>query len=104
MCFRYIFYFLLLGRDVPVFLGCYGRSTPPHAHAAGYRSENGVPPKVFNDEPSGRRRWAFPTTWLMGQRAGYWKSIAAPRMEGGSSKSLRKAVRREPAKPLRGAR
>lgn len=74
------------------------RMLPGNLRKAAYRRNDALSPGAH-----GKPRWGFPTTWLMGHRAGYWQSIDIPKMEGRISKSARKAVWRQPAKPLRAA-
>ena len=73
------------------------RMLPDKPRKAEYRRE-ALSPRVH-----GQPRLAFPITWLMGHHTGYWKPIAAPKMEERIPKSAWKAFLRQPVKPLRAA-
>ena len=92
-----------VGSGLPVCFGSHGRRRgilrmlPDNVRNAECHRKPLVP------GTDGRPRWGFPTVWLTGHRAGYWKSIALPQMEEQISKSTWVAVLHTPAKPPRAA-
>ena len=59
--------------------------------------------KAMSPGARGQHRWEFPTTWPMDHNAGYWQSVAIPKMKEKISKSAWKAALRLPTKQLRAA-